>query len=228
MKKQKGEQLIEELLSKPQSFFTNGKSYDLLQEYFGGLDLETLIPLLKSSDEDILKPTIWIVSELTDHACSLLQYVIPLAHNEDKYIKYYALESIFMCATGEQVDNFIYLIRSISDQESAIRTLTMKLLSNAREEQLRSGMELVSKLNISDHKLHHDGLSKLLYSNQVDAIAITEMLNSNEPITQQYGVMLAMKKTANYPELMKYALLNNNPDVERFAQMFVSQDNAED
>ncbi|MGN6398458.1 MAG: hypothetical protein ACTHMI_23000, partial [Mucilaginibacter sp.] len=68
--KNNGEQLIQDLLLNPASFFDRGQSFHLLQEYFKGMTLETLIPLLQSQDRIVQRTAIWIVSELASQACS--------------------------------------------------------------------------------------------------------------------------------------------------------------
>jgi len=70
--------------------------------------------------------------ELAGKTCSLLKYVVPLVKNADKYIRYYAFECILLCAIGKQVEEFVHLIHGISDEESPIKVLSMKLLSNAK------------------------------------------------------------------------------------------------
>ena len=68
MKNEIGYELIENLLFDPSDFFNQGKTYDLLDNFFKGLPVETLIPLLTSSEIDVQKSAIWIASELASNA----------------------------------------------------------------------------------------------------------------------------------------------------------------
>jgi len=224
MKENKGHQLIEDLKSNPIAFFKFGKSYDLLQEYFGGLSLETLIPLLQSDDLAIQKPTIWVVSELADKGCSLLPHVSPLVDSADDYIRYYALECILLCAKGRYIKEFVHLIRSIDDASSSIKVLAMKLLTNAEDIQLRTGLELVVEHQIENYQLHQLGLSNLLNHSQLEKHEIIDMLNSKMPLAQQYGVMVAGRRYESSPEFIRHALLSNNICVQEFAREIVDME----
>lgn len=224
MKENIGEKLIADLESNPEKFFKHGRSYDLLQEYFAGLSIETLIPLLQSENPAIQKPAIWIVSELATSGCSLLPYVGPLTKSNDNYIAYYALESILLCATGKYIKEFVHLIRSIDSDESNIRLLAMKLLASAEDAQLQAGMELVEEVKLKDFKLHIFGLTSLLNHSQLDQNMLLSMLNSNERLTQQYGVMSARRKQEDFPQLIQHALNSTNSDVKEFAKSVIELD----
>jgi hypothetical protein len=224
MKQNRGHQLIKDLKSNPSAFFKMGKSHDLLQEYFDGLSLETLIPLLQSSDLAIQRPTIWIVSELAGKSCSLLPHILPLVDSADDYIRYYALECILLCANGRYIKEFVHLIRSIDDDAAPIKVLAMKLLVNAEDIQLRTGAELVVESQIENYQLHQLGLSSLLDHEQLEEHDILAMLNSKEPLTQQYGAMVAGRRYENSPKLILDALASNNVCVQEFAQAIVDMD----
>jgi hypothetical protein len=223
MKENIGKKLIEELLSNPDMFLKYGKSYTLLQEYFGGLDVDTLIPILESNDERIQKPAIWIISELAGQARSLLQHVMPLVDSSDKYIRYYALEFIFLCATAKDEMEIIHLVNAIDDKEPIIRILIMKLLSNAIKSQLQSAIKFAVELKVENYQIHQYGLNMLLNMESTDEETIVNMLNKKDaPLTQQYGVMLAKKKYELYPHIMESAVSSNNSDVREFAQMVIN------
>ncbi|WP_343531983.1 hypothetical protein [Pedobacter sp.] len=221
VKKNKGEQLIAALEANPEKFFKYGKSYDLLQEYFAGLSLDTLVSLLQSENLAIQKSVIWIVSELATNSCALLPYVIPLTKSKDNYIKYYALECILLCATGKYIKEFIHLIKSIDNDEGNIKVLAMNLLTNAGDAQLQAGIELVTAAKLKGYELHKFGLTNLLNHLSLNQNEILDMLNSNEPLTQQYGAMLAKRKQKDFPKLIAYALTSKNPEVKGFAEFVI-------
>ncbi|HAL83340.1 MAG TPA: hypothetical protein DCO83_14800 [Mucilaginibacter sp.] len=221
----KGEKLIKDLICNPSLFERRGQGYELLQECFTGFPLENLIPLLKSDDEDILKPIIVILSELAFQAFDLLPYVVPLINCEDSFIRYYALECIFLNSSGVYIDEFIHVINGISDQDESNRNLIMHLLSNADRYQLEAGVKLVAKHKIANYKLHQEGLRKLLSSDNMDDSEIMQMLNSNEPLLQQYGVMIAKEVYKNNSKLIDYALTSKNEDVKTFSKWVIDLNN---
>ena len=64
MNKTAGDFLINSLTNDPEKFYNEGKSYELLQEYFKGFSKDTLRILLISKDKWIKRVAIWITSEL--------------------------------------------------------------------------------------------------------------------------------------------------------------------
>ena len=59
-----GSKLIHELLTDSAKFNEEGRSYQLLKEYFDEFPLETLRPLLSNNDPLVRRAAVWIVSEL--------------------------------------------------------------------------------------------------------------------------------------------------------------------
>jgi hypothetical protein len=181
--------------------------------------LNTLIPLLKSNDNSILKPVIWISSELAVQACSLLKYIVPLLNSDDLYIRYYVLECIAICAKGSQVNEFLHLIIAISDIDLMIRQRAMELLSNTERSQLEAVVKLTVTHQIDNYKLHEQGLNALLNLDQVDEETIINMLSSNHQVTQQYGIILVSKNPKRYSKALRFCMSSGNTDIKEFAQM---------
>ena len=96
----RGQRLIDELLTDSARFNELGKSYELLQEYFEGFPLNTLRALLSNEDYMVKRAAIWIVAELGEAANELINDVIPLLNYNDRYIKYYAIESIMVFSSS--------------------------------------------------------------------------------------------------------------------------------
>jgi len=214
-----GESLIEDLVSNPSLFFNEGRSYHLLQAYFKGLPLDTLIPLLQSEQKDIQKTAVWIISELGNKACSLISYVVPLVNNELPYLRYYALECILLCAEGRNVSYFKHIFKAIEDEEDYIRIFAMQLFSNASDNQIGNlihSMADEKAINIVSYRL---GIEKLLHYSKLNHNEILDMLNSIEPGTQKVGAMIAKKRYHTDSDLLNYALSSNNSDVSEFSRM---------
>lgn len=221
--KNNGEQLIHDLLLNPASFFDRGQSFHLLQEYFKGMTLETLIPLLQSQDRIVQRTAIWIVSELASQACSLISFVVPLVKSEDLYVKCYALECIILCSVGDNSREIIHIINGINDSDQFIRIRAMHLLSNADESQLKTGAEMVEILKTTDYKVHQDGLGNLSRAFQLSDQEVMKILYDDYHLTQKYGVMIARKNYERRPNLLKHALTSINSDVKEFARQELDQ-----
>lgn len=211
-----GKKLIEELLANPKLFNKSHKGYDLLQEYFKGLPLETLIPLLKTSDKSIQGPALWIVSELGNEGCSLLPYVLPFVSSEERFLKYYALECIIVCSKGNHIKEFIHIIKAMNSEDEVIRVLAMYLISNADDIQLQEGIKLVEGL--SNNTAHSRGLSALRECASLDSQEIRNMIDSDSPLIRKYGVIAAKKVYQENSNLINYASTSLDPDVQKFLQ----------
>jgi hypothetical protein len=78
-KESTGNLLVKELHENPHVFYEKGKSYQLLQEYFKGFEIDTLTDLLTNSDPYVKRAAIWIASELGHESRSLIKEIVPLA-----------------------------------------------------------------------------------------------------------------------------------------------------
>jgi hypothetical protein len=214
----KGKELITELLFDPILFQEQGKGYGLYNQYSkNGLEIETLIPLLNSNNEDVIKLAIWIASEIAVHACDLFPYVVKHVDNNNPYIRYHSLVFIILCSTESHKEAFIHLVQSISDENLAIGMLGMRLLSNADSKQLQIAIELVERYNFVNSELHKIGLLSLLDFKEIAVSSIVSMLRDHRGLIQQYGAMVIKRKEESNTILINEALECNNAVVREFA-----------
>ena len=220
MKFDKGEKLISDLFLNPSLFEKQKKGYRLMQEFYKGMPVETLIPLLESDNNDIQRTGMSIVSELKGKICGLMPYVVPFTESDDAFIRYCTSKFILSCAKGEYVKEFVHLIESINRKDVADHVLEMLLLSDADRGQLEEGCKLSVQSKINDYKLHQDGLTRLLNKDNSNE-DIIEMLASKEPLTQRYGVIISGKKYRSNPELLNNAVLSVNPEIQEYAKFII-------
>jgi hypothetical protein len=220
MTKAKGFELIDRLYNNPSKFFDSGTSYQLLQEYFNGFPIDTLIPLLAHNDPLVKRVATFILSELGLGGYTLIDYVIPLLHDEDRYIKYHALEIVMVCSEGRNIDKFSFVVPFMEDNDDVIRILTMKLVSNADNMQLESGICFYGEGD-TKNKLHREGLSALLKIEQLNPEQVASMINSDERLTRKYGIIAAKKLYTKYPNLIIEALSNEDPDISNFSRRVI-------
>lgn len=102
---EKGEELIRDLLADPQRFGEEGQGYRLLQEYFEGLPLDTLRPLLRHESPVVQGEAMFVASELGEQARPLVDDVIPLVQSGDRDLRYDALEVIAVCCEAERAED---------------------------------------------------------------------------------------------------------------------------
>ena len=216
----KGNNLVNELFENPDSFIEDGKGYDLLQEYFNGLTLDTLIPLLNSGNDLIQGEAVWIASELGEKGCNfLLDSIIPLTNHNDTSIKYFALECVFLGTFNDRFDDFIYLINAIGSEIEYISYSSMHLISNASNNQLEAckNIDLYIEHGVDNCEQHLEGIQSLLDSDRIKREDVFKMINSDHNhITQKYGAIICKKKYTEQPEWINFVLMN--PNVEKFGK----------
>ena len=209
---------VDKLLNDLLNDTDDADSYELLQAYLGGYPIETLIPLLESNNENTLEEAIWIVSELSCKASYLLEYIIPLVHHSNFKINYFAMDSILLGTLEiENCKNFVYVIKELDNADESIRTHAMNLICSAENIQLKASVNYLSETT-STSKTHIEGLSNLLGCGSMLEIEILFMLDSNNPLTRKYGVMIVFKLQKKYPKLINYVLGISDTDIEEFSE----------
>ncbi len=211
------EHLIDELITDSVGFNKHGKAYQLLQYYFHGVPVDTLLPLLNHSDGLVRRAAMFVASELGSEAKCLVRGIAPLIHDSDPYIQWDALETVMLCSTGTEVDLFLCVIKELENDDDSMRRLTMRLVSNADLSQLETGYKLSQLLKASG-KLHKQGLLILRKGDSADESEVTGMLDDTASLTRKYGAIAAKRLFEKFPKLLKNAVSNSDPDISRFSR----------
>jgi uncharacterized membrane protein len=219
----RGSQLISEMLTNSEEFYKKGKSYQLLQEYFDGFPIETLKPLLNSSNNFIQRSVAWIVSELGVEASGMIRDIVKLLDVDDQFVRYHALESIMICSFGEKVNEFINVIHSLEADNGVIRVHAMTLISNANSLQLNAAIH-----SLTDHsetkESHLEGLSALLKADSLNPEFILNMIMHIDSVKRKYGAILAKKLMQKFPKLIFHVAMSEDTDLRNFYQEAVDID----
>ena len=208
-----GNPLIRELLDQPATFVEEGKAYQLLQEYIHGLQIETLRPLLKDSDIDVRRQAIWILSELGDKGCSLLDDVVPLARSDDRRSKYFALDVIATCAVGHKAGRYSSVVESLESEDDVIRARATQLIARASTHQIES----VVRSGTIEDALHLHHLQSLVDNESIAFMDAERMLSASQPVVRLYGAIVAWRLRHRYPGLIATAIKSDDADVRQFA-----------
>ena len=217
MNKSKGERLLQELYDNPEEFRNNGKTCQLLQEYFNGFSLETLRDLLHSKEQPLRMVGVWILSELGEDGSCLFEDIIPLLDEDNRYIRYHVLEIISVCATGENTIKFVNILPYMECGDEVIRNLVMRLVSNTDRLTFKIIANTI-KQNDSRLKLHYEGISKLVDIEKVSPEQVILMLNDNEKLNRKYGVIMAKKLYKKYPSIIHEYVDSEDLDISRFSK----------
>lgn len=211
--------LLHELLNYPAQFVKNKyKGYNLLNEYLGGLDIQTLIPALQSENRDINNIAVSIISELNVDSCTyLLPYLLPLINMPDSVYTQYLLSAISKGTLNNNCNKFAHIIMQLGAPDYRRVISAMNLISIANACQLENslaalrqteqdtgfvaGLELL--INIKD--LHHDD--------------IVNMMKDNNKIIQYFGAIISAKLYDTHPELLNSAYHSSNHLLSKFSEI---------
>ena len=207
----RGDQLIRELLTDSGGF--NGNA--LLQEYFAGLPLDTLRPLLSSGDPVVRRIAAWIASELGAQGKPLLNSVIPLVEDPDPHTRANALDMLAVCAEAEDAGVYIHLVRLLDDPHDYIRARVMFFISNAEPSQIEGALWSV-KSDKPDEELHKAGLSQLVTAHLATMPDILSLIDSPERLLRKYGAILAWRCRDRFPELVSRLASSTDQDIRKF------------
>lgn len=120
-----GLRLIEKL-KKDTEKFGGEDQYQLLEEYFHGLSIETLHDLLCYEDKLIRKIALWIVSELgSATAKNFLEEAATQMNDDDPAIYLWASEIVACCGTDKYMDDFMRVFAFFEHSDANIRIISM-------------------------------------------------------------------------------------------------------
>jgi len=197
--------LINQLLEDSETFFDNGSSYDLLQCYFDGYPVDSLRSLLESKDSFVNRVAIWIASELGINASSVAKSILPLLKSKERYIKYYALDSVMVISSSSEKSFFFHVLNSLLDEDHIIRKHAMFLVSNASDFLLE---EALKECGINSENEHARGLSLLLA--EANIILFEEFKNESSDLLNAYSAIYVKRHIDSLPKDVKEAVYSDS------------------
>lgn len=205
------------LLKNPEQFEARGEGNALLKEHFRGAPVNLLRPLLRHSNASVRGTAMFVANELGAAATELIDDIIPLMKDLDIHTQYDAIESVWLCSVGQQVDKFSYVLRELENTDAVICSSTMRLVSKARPSQIEAGIK--HDENLGPNRLQHEkGLRALANWRNVSRVEILGMLDDPTDLTQKYGAMVAGRRFDQSPHLIQQAAKSENEAVSRFAR----------
>ena len=213
------EELISEAFEDPVQFSERGRTFDLLQYYLEGYDIDSLRGFLQSDDLYMQSIGAFIATEMGSRAASLLDDLIPLLQTEDLGTRYDILESVAVCSDGQDAVSFRFVVEAmVEDHAIEIRNRAMELVSMARRSQWEGALDNLDRRNTEHYTDHQKGLSRLLKG--VDSPGeIIGMLNSESSIIRKYGAIMAKTHADRFPLLKAEVFGSNDPDIRNFAEL---------
>ena len=208
--------MIDRIMSNPDSCDDGILVNDLLREFHRGYPIEKLRPLMLSDNEKVAKVGIWVASELGGKAAPLLDDLTKLLHHPERYVRYFAIDSLLTCATREKEAAIAAVVSMLDDTDGAVRWKALDFLSRASAEQLEAGLSCLSKTE--PDSLHLVGLRRLLGGDAGSPNEALSLLGSDSSTLRKYGVVAAVRMAEVTQEPLAVASSIDDEDVSGFAK----------
>ncbi len=200
-----GDELVRRLLA--------GEDYDiagdLLSAFYHGFPVSNLRLLLRSVDDNAVKSGVWIASELGEKAAPLIEDLSRLLNHPLVYVRFFALDTILLCASGAHSVEIARSVALVLDPDSGVQWKAMRFVSRATEEQLSAG------LNSLDNPLK-DRVRWLLSVDQPDEIVAA--LNSADDLVRVFGVVAAARSCDQDSTPLAFAASSSDSVISSFAE----------
>ena len=202
----RADQLRNELLADPETFYRKGAAYELAKEFFRGCPPDRLASLLQHPNDRIAEQAFWIASEQGVRGAIFLDDAIAALRRGSNRIRYWALEIIMFGAVNEREKEFVHIVKSLEDLDRAVRMRALELLANASEKQLTAALRhLRLQEPTSAHVAWLERLLRPASPASYEPDQIETMLQSESGVERKYGVALAHRVFETHPHLLKLA-----------------------
>ena len=210
---QRAEQLIEKILHDG----AGDSSVRLLKEFFDGYPVENLRRLLYSADARVVKVGAWIASELGATAAPLLDAFATLLNHPARYVRFFILDAILVCATDKNGDLLARALLLLRDFDAAVRWKALTFAAKASVAQLAASAQKQVDAQLCSLTLW---LAQLENSNE-SAARLTAMLNSDVGIERLIAAAGALRLHSHNPYLLTLASESCDSDVASFAAEYL-------
>lgn len=210
------EQLLQRLKRDPD----NGPlANDLLQEIFQGHPVESLLDLIHSGDERLVKRGIWLASELGAKCHPILKEVSRLLDHPSEFVRYYAIDCMLTASRLGERELVQKVVSLLHDSSSAVRRKVMDFLARIEVERLSDAMDMsVTSALGADHV---EGIG-LIVSSSNSPSEIREFIESDSPIRRRYGASAAARIYDSQTDLLHLALESSDEDLRTFAKNVIA------
>ena len=212
-----GVALIHELMNSPEEFVAKAGPNALLHEYFRGLPLDTLRPLLRHGNLLIQRAAVFIASELGGDGRALVDDVIPLLASADREVAYDALIAVTAFTSSFDADRFEHVIRALENEDEVLRRLAMRMVSNSPTGTLQGALKRFRAFIQSDPE-HRIGLTLLIKGDQLLSEEFQKALAHGSPLIRRYAAIAARRLMKTMPKCIASVASCDDPELRTFAE----------
>jgi hypothetical protein len=215
----KGEQMMREILSKPERSYDGVFLNDLLEEFQKGYSVDRLRDLLSSDDDRLVRSGAFIVSELGASPAPLLREIAKLLDHPAKRVRGDAIICVLQSATQCHGAEIAKVVTMLGDAESGVRWEVMQFLGRATIEQLRAGLMYLESADPDSSYL--PGLRWLVNKAPYEPDEIKSLLRGNDSYLRKYAAAAAARTARLNREPLLLASMVEDGDVSDFAKSWL-------
>jgi hypothetical protein len=205
-----GNQLLEQV----EAGAGDAVAHRLLQQFFSGYPVDNLRRLLESNAEHAVRVGAWIASELGARALPLLQNIAPLLHHRSRYVRFFLLDPVLVCAGHEDGPILASAVGLLRDVDDAVRWKALQFITRATSQQLASSIAFQgdSQLaQLTEWLVNLDG-------HPDKSGEIEERLNADASIDRLFAAAAAVRNAQYDLAPLRRAAASLDNDVKSFAE----------
>lgn len=203
----------DELIARVAATGSDTMAAELLDEFFSGYPVEKLRALLGNDNEAAVKAGAWIASELGDRVAPVMDDLARLLTHPSRYVRFFALDAVLGGATAEHGSALAAAVRSIEDQDKAVRWKALNFLARAGYDQL-----VASVADLRASKLG-ELVQWLLESDRtLNGALILERIEDADRLSRVFAAAAAARLARHDPLLLSRVATVPDPEVSSFAR----------
>lgn len=144
-------QELQNLMDRMAHMPSNDDAMNLLSAFFAGYPIATLRQFLSSDNPATVKAAVWIASELAERAAPLLDEIGSLLTHPLAYVRFFAIDCVLACATGDDGAVLARTVGLLHDPDSGVRWKVMHFLAKASIEQLRASIDFLDDTHLCEN-----------------------------------------------------------------------------
>ena len=211
----KAEQLISEIIAAQSASSVETLALKLLDTCQRGSSIDVLQELLTTKNNEAVKAGIWVVSELGQAAAPLLNTIVVLLSHPDKYVRFFAVDSVLSCAGVFDDEAIAEVVGMLEDPEPSIRWKVLDFMTRLSTDQLHAALRWYERVG-GDSK-HASSLRWLLGPDGAEATAVLSALGGGDSVGKMYAVVAATRMAPFDRDPLLAAATSDEADVKAFA-----------
>jgi len=184
----------------------------LLAEFHHGRALSTLLPLLRSKNDNAARTGAWIASELGKVGKELLPDIRPLLGHHDPIVRFFVLDCILNWASIEAGPTLADAVELIYDVSSAVRWKALRFIASASVGQLDA-----ARSSLGPASIEAGHLEWLISPDARDPVGVSRRLRASDAVTRKYALVAAARLSPVTNEPLIEASRVADPEARQFA-----------